>query len=145
MDVSDTRYFKDLFLRFCKICIILHGEYFKGSDSKGSERIPGLPSMACIIWGDVGPSFHSEVQPELTEDSIGSVITTSIPFMVSIDPTNLRDALRKLRSQDLQSALPGVTFPVRTKKDDKTQWGDCAEHPGVAVYFISPFCSLQDY
>ena len=112
---------------------MVHDKYFKDRDTTDEGHIPGLPTMACIIWGDVGPSFHSEIQPELKVDNIGGAITTSIPYMVSTDPTNLRAALRKLRSQDLQSALPGVLFPKRTKDRDGTQWGDCAEHPGITV------------
>lgn len=127
---ENSQFYKALLLRFCRLCIILQERFFLNPDDP-EDKYRGIPTMACLMWGDMGRPHHSKVRPELKgEGNQGHVITTSIPYMTFYDANRLRGDLCRLRANDLKGALPSVTLPVH---DTPPTWGHCAEHPGVAV------------
>lgn len=132
--LPEEDFYKTLILKFCKLCNILHAARFYDEEHDNNKHYtPGIPKMACIIWGDMGPPHHSELRIPL-QGGRGYIVTTSIPYMVGFDAVNMRGQLLNLRANDLQNALhgfPGVVLPERTQKPT---WGHCAEHPGVTVY-----------
>lgn len=131
---EDENFYQNLILKFCKICIILQDTFFV--DTKKQNISAGIPTMACIMWGDIGHPHHSRVRPELKgEGNQGHVLSTSIPYMTFLDKNRLRTQLRRLREDDLQQALPsGVSLPVL---DKSPSWGNCAEHPAVTLWVVS--------
>lgn len=136
--VSDETYYRNFILRFCRLCIILYHRYFQARGPNARGNLPGLPTKAGIIWGTMGPPHHSQVRPEL-KSSTGGVITTSIPFMVTTDPYNLRERLRELREADLRQAVSAELPP----RDESPTYGNCTEHPGIAAYVVnSTLCGL---
>lgn len=94
--------------------------------SKDTLDRAGLPATACIVWGDMGPSFQTKTQEEV-DDGRSHVFSASLPYPNRIHMDGkLRKALQLLRRHNLLNAIPslediegGINRPA---------FGDCAEH-----------------
>lgn len=132
-------FYMTLIINFCKICSILHNQWFKFA---GPLSAPKPPAMACILWGSINQNkehklTHNETaafRPEASS-SFGFTLTTSLPTYRE-DEHRLKEQYQELRRDDMVKALPMITV-IEPPPQNPPLFGHCAEHPGFTRCLIS--------
>lgn len=85
----------------------------------------GISLTACIIWGDMGPSFQAKAQPE-AQDGHAHILGTSTAYPNVPEDRPLRKALLRLRRNQFLEAYP--TLRAVEAEHPSSLFGPCSEH-----------------
>lgn len=125
-------------LKFAKLCGLARSllfppqkDYKFGSDFDSIKA--GIPLTACIVWGEMGPSFQTQTRVEV-KDGQSFILGTSIPWpnRPRIDSV-LRKQLFTIRHKEFFAAFPEL-LGIDTGPDASPGYGHCAEHGAWLMY-----------